>query len=91
MTPSSSYLQAFHSHVGGGTAPTMGVPPLELTAGLGQLLWQQQHSNYADQVRKETEYRCTGLDLQGLAYRHRLCEYEVKILRSLHLHRKFST
>ena len=35
MTPSSSYLQAFHV---GGTAPTMGVPPLELTAGLGQLL-----------------------------------------------------
>merc|ERR1719232_971097 len=30
----------------------MGAPPLELTAGLGQLLWQQQqqHSNYADQV-----------------------------------------
>ena len=61
MTPSSSYLQAFHV---GGTAPTMGVPPLELTAGLGQLLWQQQqHSNYADQVSQ-------GLDLQGLAYRH---------------------
>ena len=61
MTPSSSYLQAFHV---GGTAPTMGVPPLELTAGLGQLLWQQQqHSNYADQVSRGTKY------LQGLAYR----------------------
>ena len=47
MTSSSSYLQAFHA----GTAPTMGVAPLELTAGLGQLLWQQQQGNYADQVR----------------------------------------
>ena len=54
MTSSSSYLQAFH-HVGGGTAPTMGVPPLELTAGLGQLLWQQQqHSDYAEQVSRGT-------------------------------------
>jgi len=42
MTTSSSYLQAFHA----GTAPTMGVPPLELTVGLG-ILWQQQN-NHAD-------------------------------------------
>ena len=51
MTTSSSYLQAFHA----GTAPTMGVPPLELTVGLG-LLWQQQN-NHADKVR----HRVAGL------------------------------
>ena len=48
MSSSSSYLQAFHA----GTAPSMGVPPLELTVGLGQLLWQQQQNQHTDQVRK---------------------------------------